>query len=95
MNHHEAAAADIASARIAHRQREADRDSGIDRVAAVFENIGADLRRARLLRHDHAAMRDDALRSGDGIGGVLVAARNERQHNGCGKRKANKASRRE
>ncbi len=34
MDHHEAAAADIAGARIGHRQREADRDRGIDRVAA-------------------------------------------------------------
>jgi hypothetical protein len=40
-------------------------------------------------------MRDDALRSDDGIGGALVAARDERQHNGCGKGKAGKASQRE
>jgi hypothetical protein len=37
----------------------------------------------------------DALRSGDGIGGAFVAARSERQRDGCAERKANKASQRE
>src|SRR5690242_21867454 len=34
-------------------QRKADRNGGIDRIAALFENIDADLRRPRLLRHNH------------------------------------------
>ena len=36
----------IAGARIGHRQREADGDRGIDRVAAALENVGADARGA-------------------------------------------------
>ena len=35
VDHHVAAAADVAGARIGHRQREAGRDRGIDRVAAA------------------------------------------------------------
>ena len=35
MDHHEAAAADIAGARIGHGQRKAGRDRGVDRVAAL------------------------------------------------------------
>ena len=54
VNHHEAAAADIAGARIGHSHREADRDRGIDRVAAALQNIDADPRGQRLLRHHHA-----------------------------------------
>ena len=54
MNHHEAAAADIAGARIGHGHRKAGRDRGIDRVAALPQDIGADLRGEFLLRHHHA-----------------------------------------
>ena len=36
MNHHEAAAADVAGARIGHRHREAGRDRRIDRIAATL-----------------------------------------------------------
>ena len=36
VDHHEAAAADIAGARIGHRHGEADRDRGIDRIAAAL-----------------------------------------------------------
>ena len=46
MDHHEAAAADVAGARIGHRHGEADRDRGIDRVAAALEHLGADPRGA-------------------------------------------------
>ena len=59
MDQHEAAAADVAGARIGHRHREADRDRGIDRVAAALEHLDADARRARLLRHHHAVARGD------------------------------------
>ena len=39
MDQHEAAAAEIAGARHRHRQRKADRDRRIDRVAAALQNI--------------------------------------------------------
>jgi len=42
MNDHESAAADIAGARIGHGHREAGRDRGIHRVAALPQDIGAD-----------------------------------------------------
>jgi hypothetical protein len=62
VDHHEAAAADIAGARIGHGHREPDRDRGIDRVAAAMQNLDADARRARLLRHHHAVLRDGGRR---------------------------------
>ena len=54
MNHHEAAAADIAGARIGHRHGKAGRDRGIDRIAALLEHIGADRGCEPFLRHHHA-----------------------------------------
>ena len=48
MNQHEAAAAQIAGLRIGDREREADRDGGIDRIAALLQHRDADPRRARL-----------------------------------------------
>ncbi len=54
MNHHEAAAADIARARIGHGHREAGGDRRVDGVAALPHDLGADARRNLLLRHDHA-----------------------------------------
>ena len=54
MDDHVAAAADIAGARIGHRQREAGRDRGIDGVAALLQELDADAGGARLLRHHHA-----------------------------------------
>ena len=57
MDQHEAAAADVAGARIGDREREADRDRGVDRVAAALQNVDADARGARLLRHHHAVLR--------------------------------------
>ena len=42
MDHHEAAAADVAGARIGHGQRKAGRDRGIDRIAALPQDVGAD-----------------------------------------------------
>jgi len=64
MDHHIAAAADIAGARIGHRQREPGRDRRIDRVAALLQHFDADAGRARLLRHHHAVARDHALGAG-------------------------------
>ncbi len=45
MDQHEAAAAEIAGARIGHRQRKADGDRGIHRIAALPQNVDADARR--------------------------------------------------
>ena len=58
VDHHVAAAADIAGARIGHRQRETGRHRRIDRVAALLQDLDADAGRARLLRHHHAVARD-------------------------------------
>ena len=54
MDHHETAAADVAGARIGHGQGKAGGDRGIDRIAALSQNIGADPRRELFLRHHHA-----------------------------------------
>ena len=62
MDHHEAAAADIAGARIGDRERKADRHRGIDRVAAAVEDLDADAGGALLLRHHHAVVGEDAAR---------------------------------
>ncbi len=80
VNDHKAAAADIAGARIADGERKANGNRGIDRIAALCENIGADPGGERLLRHHHAGMSDDALRNdvlriADAVGGALLAKR--------------------
>ena len=69
MDHHEAAAADIAGARIGHGQRKAGRDRGIDRIAALPQDVGADLRGEFLLRHHHAVFGGTA-RTVERSGGV-------------------------
>ena len=56
MDHHEAAAADIARARIGHGHGKAGRHRGIDRIAAALQHVGADPRRDLLLRHHHAVL---------------------------------------
>ena len=65
MDHHEAAAADIACARISHRERETDRHRGIDRVATTIEHFNPDTGGTLLLRHHHAVVRQYRLRGGD------------------------------
>ena len=62
MDHHEAAATDIAGARISDRERKADRDRGIDGVAALVEDLDADAGGALLLRHHHAVISEDRRR---------------------------------
>jgi len=42
MDQHVAAAAEIAGTRIGHRQREAGGDRGVDRVAALAQDVEAD-----------------------------------------------------
>ena len=64
MDHHVAAAADVAGARIGHRHGEAGGDRGVHRVAAALEHIDADARGARLLRHHHAVLVRLDLRGG-------------------------------
>ena len=80
VDHHEAAAADIAGARIGHRQREADRDRGVDRVAALLQDVDADAGGERLLRHHHAVRGGDSRRVSDFRRCAVVAARQEGQH---------------
>ena len=60
MDHHEAAAADIAGARIGDRKRKADRHRRIDRVAAAVEDFDADAGGAAFLRHHHAVAGDES-----------------------------------
>jgi hypothetical protein len=62
MNDHKAAAADITGARISHRHGKADRNGGIDRIAALPQYLGADTRCDRFLRDDHAVVGGDGLR---------------------------------
>ena len=59
MDQHEAAAADIAGARQGDRQREADRDRRVDRIAPQPQDVEPDSRGRRLLGDDHAVHRHD------------------------------------
>jgi hypothetical protein len=54
MDHHKTAAADIAGAGIGHRHRKAGRNCRIDGVAALAQDVGADLGCEFFLRHHHA-----------------------------------------
>ena len=65
MDHHEAAAADIAGARIGHREREGRGHRGVDRIAASLENIGADARGDRFLGDHHAVCGGRRMRVAD------------------------------
>ncbi len=56
LQRHEAAAAEIAGRRIDDGERIADRDRGVDGVAAALEDVDADLGREVLGRHDHAVL---------------------------------------
>ena len=85
MDHHEAAAADVAGARIGHRHGEADRDRGIDRVAAALEHLGADQRGAALLRHHHAVLGGDRLHRRELQRALRVGGR-ERRREQAGRR---------
>ena len=65
VNDHEAAAADIAGARVSHRKRKADRNRRVDRVAAAIQNFNPDTGSALLLRDHHAVAGGDRLRRRD------------------------------
>ena len=62
MGDEEPAAAKVAAARIGHRLGEADRDRRVDRIAALAQNVGADLSRASLGGDDHSALGLDRRR---------------------------------
>ncbi len=69
VDHHKTAAADISGARIGHGHRKAGRDRRIDRVAALSQDVGADLRRDFFLRDHHAVF------GGNGMNGSKVRRR--------------------
>jgi len=51
MDHHETATADVSRARIGHGHRETGGHRRIDRIAAMLQHVGADLRGDLLLRN--------------------------------------------
>ena len=66
LQRHEAAAAEVAGGRVHHRQRVADRDRGVDRVAAFPQHLDTSLGGEMLGRHDHAVLRGHRRRRGRG-----------------------------
>ena len=88
MDDHEAAAAEIAGARVGHRHGEADRDRGIHRIAASLQNVDTDARRQWLLRHHHAVTANGGLRLADLGVRPLLTRRHERQRDKADKREA-------
>ncbi len=66
---HEAAAADVAAARIDHGERVAHRDRRIDGVPTLAQHLHADLRGEMLLGDDHRMTRDDGARVPPPAGG--------------------------
>ena len=79
MDQHEAAAADIAGARQGHREREADRHRGVDRIAAALQDFEPDGGGDRLLADDHAVRRHHGARDGEvGNDRRRIGARGER-----------------
>jgi hypothetical protein len=73
MNHHEASAADVSGARVGDGKRKAGGDRGVDRIAALPEDVGADLRGKPLLRHHQTMLGGDGANGGE-IGGCVRAA---------------------
>ena len=107
MDHHGAAAADIAGARIGHGEREGRGHRGVDGVAAFLENIGADARGDRLLGDHHAFCGGGGMRVADlriepafGARDVMArdvkgrAARKERKRDDAGERQTEGGSER-
>ena len=81
IDEHEAAAANSARRRIGDAHRQLGRQSRIDRVAAMLENLDAGMRSVVAFRHDHAM---DADRGGFGRRGVRIGARsNEHRDRDC------------
>jgi hypothetical protein len=65
MNHHETAAADISGARIGHGQRKTGRDRRVDRVTALSQDIGAELRGDLFLGNHHAVFGGNRAHRGE------------------------------
>ena len=59
MHQHEAAAAEVSRTRQRHGEREPDRHGGVDRVAALPQDLDADPGRLRFLRGHHAVLGDE------------------------------------
>ena len=72
IDEHEAAAADSARGGIRNADRQRGGDRGVDRVAALLENLDAGVRRVVAFRHDHPM---DADRRGVGRRGVRIGTR--------------------
>jgi hypothetical protein len=90
---HEAAAADVAGRREDHAQCVADGNRGVDGVAALLQDIDADLGRKMLARDDHAVARSDGRRrcrvrmvapNADGERKQYYAQRAATEHSGVG-----------
>jgi len=58
---HESAAADVAGARMGHREREGGGDGSVHGIATSGENRGAGVARGRRRAYDHPVFRRDAL----------------------------------
>ena len=86
MNHHKTAAADVSGARIGDGKRKAGGDRGVDRIAALPEDVGTDLRGEPFLRHHHAMLGRDGA-NGSEIGGRVSAAFLRKGCRSAGKRK--------
>ena len=65
MDHHEAAAADIAGARVAHRHGKTDRNRGVYGIAAFLQHLDANAGGTRVLARDHPVARNNRLRRCD------------------------------
>ena len=65
MNHHETAATDISGARISHRQGKPGRDRRIHGVAALPQDVCAELRSDLFLRDHHAVFGGNRANRGE------------------------------
>ncbi len=91
VDQHESAAAEIAGARQGDREREADRDAGVDRVAAEPQHLDADPRGGRVLAHHHAVPGDDRQgggEAGDDRRGIGAGGGREKQEGEGGEAKS-------
>ncbi len=89
MDGHEAAAADVAAARVHHRQRIAHRDGGIDGVATLLEDAQARFGGVVLCADHHRVfcqhrLRRHPLRAADAAGGAVQGRGRDRRRTGDG-----------
>ena len=73
MDDHESAATDIAGARVGDGHREAGRHGGVNRIAALLQDIGADTRGDLLLGDDEAVLGRNRMNAVGGLRHVGVA----------------------